>query len=259
MEFLSFIKQPHYFFSANRQFEKGEYHMDRIYELSVLLLVRKGILRFNENGVPVEVRAGEYYIQKEGLYQQGVVPSDVPNYYFVHFKGYFDKSSGLPLKGTFDMEKTHPIIEELEKLGNAAEALEYESLFYKLLCTLKKNLHINSAAERIRAYLLDNFAEDITLDKIAKISLLSKNQTINVFKDAYGMPPHQYLIDFRLKKAGELILATNRTINEICFSVGFTEYSGFYRAFLKKFNLSPHDYRRRHTPSSLPTELYFHP
>ena len=85
MEKLSFEKMPHYIFSVNRQFEKNEYHMNRIFNESVLILMRKGVLRFNENGVPVQLNAGEYYIQKAGLNQQGVTPSDSPNYFFIHF------------------------------------------------------------------------------------------------------------------------------------------------------------------------------
>ncbi len=110
MEKLSFEKLPHYFFSANRQFEENEYHMDRVYELSVLLLIRKGVLRFTENGVPVEVSAGEYYIQKAGIQQCGVAPSDAPNYYFIHFRGHYSKAGALPLKGKFNIDVIQPII-----------------------------------------------------------------------------------------------------------------------------------------------------
>ena len=101
MKNLSFEHLPQYCFSANRQFEKNECHMERTYKLSVLLLVRRGVLRFSENGVPIEVSAGEYYIQCAGLHQQGPVPSDSPNYYFIHFKGDFCKAGALPIRGKF--------------------------------------------------------------------------------------------------------------------------------------------------------------
>lgn len=259
MEKLSFEKLPHYFFSANRQFEENECHMDRIYELSVLVLIRKGVLRFSENGVPVEVSAGEYYIQRAGMYQQGLVPSDCPNYYFIHFKGFYSKAGALPISGKFNIDKIQPIISELELLGDAAEKLEYERLFYKLLSALKNNNAATTAAETLRTYILEHYTENLTLDNFAKFSLLSKNQTINVFKDTYGMTPHKFLVEFRLKKAGELILATDYPIIEICFAVGFTEYSGFYKAFIKKYGNSPQDYRNLHSAASLPEDIYFNP
>ena len=86
---LSFDELPHYIYSNNRQFFPGEYHMDRLFDEDVLILMRKGRLRFHEDGTLVKLNAGEYYIQRAGLYQQGLVPSDSPNYFFFHFHGIF--------------------------------------------------------------------------------------------------------------------------------------------------------------------------
>lgn len=259
MDNLSFERMPQYCFSANRQFEPGECHMQRLYKLSVLLLIRKGVLRFTEDGVPVEVGEGEYYIQKAGLMQEGPIPSDSPNYYFIHFKGHYCKAGALPIRGKFDIDKIQPIIEKLDRLGRAAERIEYECLFYTLLCALKKQLPQKTVTERLRTHILENFARDISLDELSRVALLSKNQTINVFKDTYGVTPHKYLVNFRLQKASELVLATNMSINEICFAVGFSEYSGFYKAFLKKYGASPQDYRNNRTSDNLPNATYYIP
>lgn len=259
MKNLSFERMPQYCFSSNRQFKDGECHMERLYSLSVLLLIRKGILRFTENGVPVELAAGEYYIQQAGLYQQGPVPSDSPNYYFIHFRGTFCTAGALPIRGKFDIDKIQPIIHQLELLGNVGERLEYECLFYQLLCALKNQIPQKTTAERLRTYILEHFSENISLDDLTKISLLSKNQTINIFKDTYSSTPHKFLVDFRLQKAGELILATDMSINEICFQVGFSEYSGFYKSFFGKYGTSPQDYRNKHSKGALPDSVYFIP
>lgn len=72
---LSFDELPHYLFSDNRQFLPEERHIDRLCGEDVLLLVRKGVLRFHEDGVLAELHAGEYYIQRAGLYQQGLRPA----------------------------------------------------------------------------------------------------------------------------------------------------------------------------------------
>lgn len=80
-------------------FQPGEKHVTRICSEDVLLLVFSGVLRFVEDGVPVEVHGGEYYIQKRGLLQQGVVPSDCPVYYYVHFSGTWSDESGIRKRG----------------------------------------------------------------------------------------------------------------------------------------------------------------
>lgn len=99
--------------------------------------IGKGVLRFREAEIDVEVKEGEYYIQKAGLKQEGVEPSDEPNYFFIHFKGHFSHN-GLPLHGTFNIEEAQKIIAEIEKLGNTAEKLDYDSLFYLLLRLLRR-------------------------------------------------------------------------------------------------------------------------
>lgn len=259
MEFLSFEKLPSYFFSANRQFEKNECHMNRIYELSVLLIVRKGILRFTENGAPIEVHAGEYYIQKPNIYQQGLTPSEMPNYYFIHFSGHYHKGGSLPIRGNFNIDHIQPIIDEIEQLDPFAEQVEQNYLFYKLLLTLKNDLKDKTVTEKLRIFLLENYTKQIHLNDLIEISLLSKNQIINVFKEAYGTTPHKYLTKFRLQKASELILATNLPIQEICYQVGFTEYSSFFKLFRSMYSVSPYDYRKKQSPKSLPAGVYFSP
>ena len=40
-----------------------------------------------EDGISVEVKAGEYYIQRAGLTQHARQPSDMPHYFYIHFSG----------------------------------------------------------------------------------------------------------------------------------------------------------------------------
>ena len=53
---------PVYCGSSFRYFEPGEKHVTRVFTQDVLLLVFEGVLRFSENGRPIEVGKGEYYI-----------------------------------------------------------------------------------------------------------------------------------------------------------------------------------------------------
>lgn len=241
---LSFEHLPHYIYSNNRQFLAGEHHITRLFDENVLIIMRKGILRFSENEQPIELRAGEYYLQRAGLLQQGPVESDLPNYFFFHFYGTFEEGGKLPLRGTFKYETIRPIIEAIELLGIDSPKLEYERLFYTLLSELAKQQYDETLAEEIKTYLLKNYTRNVGLDDIAKHFFLSKNQIIYLFKSAYGKTPHRYLTDYRLDKASELLVSTARPLTVIAFDVGFEEYSVFYRAFLSKYGISPTDYRK---------------
>lgn len=88
--------------------------------------MRRGVLNFFEDGKYIELQPGEYYIQKPNLLQQGIKPSNKPNYYFIHFRGHYSKGGSLPLRGRFDINKIQPLIEKLDKLGDSSELLEKE-------------------------------------------------------------------------------------------------------------------------------------
>ena len=154
---LSLQKLPHYVFSSNRQFEKDERHICRIYDMSVLILMRKGILRFNENGNPIELKRGEYYIQRPNILQEGAVPSDQPNYYFIHFNGHYSSDGSLPLRGTFNIDEIQKIVEKFDNLKDSSEKIEKEILFYEILTSLKNSIGYKTTSEKIHDYILDNY------------------------------------------------------------------------------------------------------
>ena len=82
--------------SSLRFFAEHEWHIDRVCECDVLLLVFDGVLRFSEDGVMRELGAGEYYIQRRGGLQRGETESDMPRYLYIHFQAEDHHTSLLP-------------------------------------------------------------------------------------------------------------------------------------------------------------------
>ncbi len=202
-----------------------------------------GILRFTENGESFELKAGEYYIQRAGFWQDGPIESDVPSYYYIHFKGTYTDDEGLPIRGTFDTTDIGGVIDNLYNLGFYSNALEYNLNFYYLLHKLLQGQKKSTDAEILRAYIIANYQNKITLKDLAKLIHCSTNQVNNVFKSTHGTTAIDYLIYYRLAKALELIVTTVRPITEICQYVGFANYSVFYRLFEKRFGISPKECR----------------
>ena len=101
-----------------RYFDENEHHVTRFCRHHVLLLVYEGVLRFSEDGVPAEVRAGEYYIQRKDRYQSGEVASDAPKYLYVHFDAEFcEGGSMLPERGRFDYAELSTLVEPVFPKG----------------------------------------------------------------------------------------------------------------------------------------------
>lgn len=240
---LSFNKLPHYIYSNHRQFFTHEHHIDRIFNEDVLILVRKGILRFTENDQPVELHANEYYLQRAGLHQSSIQESEKPNYFFIHFHGTFEENGDLPIRGTFQSKNIQPIIDEIMLLGIESPKMEYERLFYTLLTELAKQQRGETIAEQIRTYMLQNYTEHISLQNISVHCSLSRNSIVNIFKKTYGKTPYRYLTDYRLNRASEYLVSTRRSLSTIANDVGFEDYTVFYRAFVDKYGISPRDYR----------------
>lgn len=131
---------PQYEMSSFRCFEKEERHVTRICREDVLVMVFDGVLRFYENGHLVEVSKGQYYIQRKGLLQEGTVESDMPQYYYVHFKGAFESGKHmLSLYGEADISELYPLFQQLEFLQHAgAGAVELNGVFYHILSVLNR-------------------------------------------------------------------------------------------------------------------------
>ena len=246
---LDFNVLPHFIYSNKRQFLPGEHHMKRVFNEDVLIVMRKGVLRFSENDKKIELAAGEYYLQRAGLTQAGPEPSDIPNYYFIHFKGSFCDNGKLPIRGHYRAEKIEPIIEAFQALGNNAPPLEYERLFYNLLSELAKQQKDDSMAEQIKLFLHKNYKDkSITTLSLADKFYLSPNRVRDIFKSAYDKTPRTYLLEYRLDKARDLLVSTKRTVTDIADHVGFEDYSVFYRDFIAKYKVSPSDYRQLEAP-----------
>ncbi|WP_411029047.1 helix-turn-helix domain-containing protein [Spongiimicrobium sp. 3-5] len=88
-----------------------------------------------------------------------------------------------------------------------------------------------------------NYSNKLDLDHIAKKVHLSKYHFLRLFKEAYGITPHKYLISKRLE-AAEKMLLTDLPIFRICNEVGFESVHSFSNLFKRYRGKSPSNYRK---------------
>lgn len=89
-----------------------------------------------------------------------------------------------------------------------------------------------------------NFQNSATLEDIAAIASMNSQHFLRMFKQAYAITPHQYLIDLKLKKAKRLLEDNNLTISDICQSIGFESAFSFSILFKKRFGMPPSHFRK---------------
>ena len=97
---------------------------------------------------------------------------------------------------------------------------------------------------RARALIERSFAEPVNLDAMARAAALSRFHFARRFRRTYGVTPHQYLTERRLRAARILLEETDLPVTEICLEVGFASLGSFSRLFARHVGRSPQSYRR---------------
>jgi transcriptional regulator GlxA family with amidase domain len=94
------------------------------------------------------------------------------------------------------------------------------------------------------------YAEPLDVDDLARAAGLSRAHFSREFRRAFGDSPHQYLLTRRLERAAALLRNTDRSVADICFSVGLQSVGSFTTSFTRAFGKSPTVYRSAFPPAS---------
>ena len=244
MSGINLRKPIQYLHSSLRFFNPGEFHISRLCQDDVLLLVYDGVLRFTEDGIAYEIGPGQYHIQHRNSAQSGSVPSDAPKYLYVHFLSeWTDDSDALPRSGSFSIPSFQPLMERLDHLAHShAPYVLQTALFYQLLSDLYHSAP-KTQSSPFSDYVELHYRTPITLNMLCQEFHYSKNQIIHTFQKEFGMTPITYINHLRLKKAEYLIEVTSERLEDISTKCGFQNYSHFYKQFIRKNGSSPEQWR----------------
>jgi AraC-like DNA-binding protein len=94
------------------------------------------------------------------------------------------------------------------------------------------------------------YRDPLDVPTLARAAKLSPAHFSREFARAFGQTPHQYLLHRRLERAAELLRNTDRSVAEICFTVGLTSVGSFTTSFGREFGVSPTAYRATFPPAS---------
>lgn len=93
------------------------------------------------------------------------------------------------------------------------------------------------------SFVEQNFQNDITIEDIAACCNLNRSYFGKIFRDAVGKSPQEFLINYRMTKAAELLKLTQLSIGDISNAVGYPSQLHFSRAFKKIYGSSPRQWR----------------
>ena len=87
--------------------------------------------------------------------------------------------------------------------------------------------------------------EEWPVRRLARVSGVSQAHFARAFKEAFGLPPHRYLLTRRIERATALLRDTKLSITEIAFQTGWRSLGTFGRTFCDVTGESPGKMRGR--------------
>ena len=94
------------------------------------------------------------------------------------------------------------------------------------------------------------YFEPLDVDDLAQAAGLSRAHFSREFRAAFGESPHAYLLTRRLERAAALLRNTDRSVADICLSVGLQSIGSFTTSFSRTYGKSPTAYRASFPPAS---------
>jgi len=94
------------------------------------------------------------------------------------------------------------------------------------------------------------YFEPLGVDDMARTAGLSRAHFSREFRRAFGESPHAYLLTRRLERAAALLRVTDRSVADICLSVGLQSIGSFTTSFTRTYGMSPTAYRAKFPPAA---------
>lgn len=104
--------------------------------------------------------------------------------------------------------------------------------------------------QQICTYVMTHYVHPILLDDIAAEVGMNRSAFCTYFKRSKGMTFSQFVTQYRLNTACELLKHSQRQVSEICFTVGFNDLPHFVRVFTTAMGVSPSKYRKLYQAES---------
>ena len=94
------------------------------------------------------------------------------------------------------------------------------------------------------------YFEPLGVDDMARAAGLSRAHFSREFRRAFGESPHAYLLTRRLERAAALLRVTDRSVADVCLSVGLQSIGSFTTSFTRTYGMSPTAYRAKFPPAA---------
>ena len=157
----------------------------------------------------------------------------------------------------------HEVLQEAETMAEAFASRQagFKVLmlasFLKLIYLVCKNSHfpgvqdmeVNARIAAVVEFIRHKYDTPLSLRSLAKYAGMSTASFRRHFTRMMGIAPIDYLLQFRLKNAREMLVIQDVSISDIAYRTGFQYGNYFARQFRKQYGMTPSEYRQMYAAS----------
>lgn len=150
------------------------------------------------------------------------------------------------IKGEYKLEEKNmqDLSDMVEGIYGAEDIFGLKTMFISEISEIITYLHAENSAytpvvKQIMTEVQKNYKEELSLKTLAYKYHMNASYLGQIFQKEVGCSFTQYLSNTKNGIAKDLILNTNRRINDIAQEVGYTDTSYFYRKFKQCYGVSP--------------------
>lgn len=186
-----------------------------------------------------------------------IAPLQIEGYNLLHYienrkLGYFNKIDAFAAE-EFGLYSNLELLEKHIKKEAPESPLMIKTILVQMLISINQILmshgtlvveafENNNKVNSILNYINENYSQKITLDLLQDLFFINKYYLSHFFKKSTGFSVLEYTTYKRIMMAKEL-LDKKLPITDVAATVGFSDYSNFYKAFKKIVGMSPQKYK----------------
>lgn len=254
-----------FYYSGSEDCTPGHAYGPAVRDNYLIHYVRSGQGIFRTGNSVYTLRQGQGFLICPGVvtyYQADQI--DPWSYSWVGFDGlkaesnlrYANVTGDVPiftLKEESGMIDCFAMLEEAKKLSHGRELRLLSGLYYffshlteytageRTVNTAdQKQLYVKASIE----YIEKNYSRKMTIQELANYIGLNRSYFCAVFKDVAHVSPQEYLVNFRMERACELLADLALTVGDVARSIGYDDPLVFSKMFTKVIGTAPREYRK---------------
>lgn len=138
------------------------------------------------------------------------------------------------------------LIKLLDLLHHLAEVSSIRPLASEGFKLKAGNTQKEDRLQRVINFIVDNYVREISLQELSDISYMTTNSFCRYFKERTGKTAFQFIREYRVSRACQMIINSRKSISQICHDTGFNSFSSFNRVFKSIKGISASEYKSKY-------------